>query len=268
MALDRPAPAAPETGERPNGPPIPGSHFLEAVGVTLTFPRFLSDNFSFRRSLLSPLRRKTNREDKAALINVSISARPGERVGLIGANGAGKTTLLRVLMGVYEPQRGRVTRRGRTASLINTTLGMDPYLSGYENIRLRGRHMGMTEQEIAEATPEVEDFCELGDALNDPIRTYSSGMMARLSFGIATVAKADIYLMDEWIGAGDARFFERANRRMQDLIHQDAILVLASHSDYLISEWCNRVVVLDKGRVAMNTSPDVGLMAKNKLLLG
>lgn len=246
----------------------PCGHFLEAVGVTLTFPRFLSDNFSFRRSLLSPFRRKPVREDQPALKNVFLSARPGERIGLVGANGAGKTTLLRVLMGVYEPQQGRVTRRGRTASLINTTLGMDPYLSGYDNIRLRGRHMGMTDAEIAAATPEVEDFCELGDALLDPIRTYSSGMMARLSFGIATVAKADIYLMDEWIGAGDARFFQRASKRMEDLIHQDAILVLASHSDYLISEWCNRVVVLDKGQVAMDTTPDVGLMAKNKLLLG
>lgn len=245
-----------------------GSHRLECQGVTLTFPRFLADNFSFRRSLLSPFRKRPAAQDKPALVNVSLKAAPGDRIGLVGANGAGKTTLLRVLMGVYEPDRGTVVRSGRTASLINTTLGMDPYLSGYENIRLRARHMGLTDARVREITPEIEDFCELGDALHDPIRTYSSGMLARLSFAVATTLEADIYLMDEWIGAGDARFFDRANARMEKLIRDDSMLVLASHADQLISQWCNRVIVLDKGRVAMDTTPEVGLMVKNRILLG
>lgn len=247
-----------------------GDHFIECQSVSVSFPRFLSDNFSFRSAIMNPLigKKTPKKDDKIALQNISFIAKPGERVGLIGANGSGKTTLLRVLMGVYEPDSGYVTRRGKVASLINTTLGMDIYLSGYHNIYLRGRYMGLKDTEIKALIPEIEDFCELGEALHDPIRTYSSGMMARLSFAIATIIKADIYLMDEWIGAGDARFIDKCSQRMQELIHDNAILMLASHSDALISEWCNRVIVLDQGVVAMDTTPDIGLLVKNRILLG
>lgn len=246
------------------------SHYIECQSVSLTFPMFMDDNFSFRSALINRIskRPKNLRSDRSALSNVSFTAAPGERIGLIGANGAGKTTLLRMLMGVYEPDAGKIVRRGRTASLINTTLGMDMYLSGYHNIFMRGQYMGMTDSQIAALVPEVEEFCELGDALHDPIRTYSSGMMARLAFGVATILEADIYLMDEWIGAGDGRFFDKANKRMEKLISKESILILASHSDQLISQWCNRVIVLDKGKVAMDTTPDVGLIVKNRILLG
>lgn len=247
------------------------SHFIDVKGASMAFPRFASDTMSFRRALLRPFiggGKRVGGKSKTVLQDISFRAKPGDRIGLIGANGAGKTTLLHLLMGIYEPQQGMVRRVGTTTSLINNTLGMDPYLSGYENIHLRCRHLRIDKDRLKDIIPEIEKFTELGDALNDPIRTYSSGMMARLAFGTATIARAQIYLMDEWIGAGDARFFERCEERLAAMIADDSILILASHSDSLIEQWCNRVIVMDKGRIAMDTTPEIGLMLKRRLMFG
>ena len=186
-----------------------------------------------------------------ALESVSLKVEDGDRLGLIGPNGAGKSTLLRVMGGVYPPISGTVEVSGRISSLFSVTLGMDPDDTGIENIATLGMMLGMPIEEIREKTPEIADFSELGDYLTLPVRTYSSGMMLRLAFGVATAIEPDILLLDEGLGAGDASFAERAKKRFDDLMARSSIVVLASHSDALIRELCNKAVYLDKGYIRM-----------------
>ncbi|MCH8858800.1 MAG: ABC transporter ATP-binding protein, partial [Proteobacteria bacterium] len=184
-----------------------------------------------------------------ALRDVSLHIDHGERVGIIGSNGAGKTTLLRVLAGIYEPTRGVVRHEGHISPLFDTTLGMDTEATGYENIVLGGLFLGLSPREIRGRTDEIAEFTELGDYLSVPVRTYSTGMMLRLAFAVSTCIDPEILLMDEWIGVGDAHFLEKAERRMERLVGQSRILVIASHSDALIKRLCNKVVLLDHGEV-------------------
>lgn len=184
-----------------------------------------------------------------AIDQVSFEWREGERIGLVGHNGSGKTTLLRAIAGIYEPIAGSLTVEGRVASMLSLMLGMDPEATGFENIFLRGVTMGLTRPQIEEIVDDVCDFSELGDYIQMPMRTYSSGMAMRLAFAISTAAKADILLMDEWLSVGDEAFAEKSKRRLSELIDQAKILVLASHSPEVIRANCSRVIRLDHGRI-------------------
>ncbi|MCC6736611.1 MAG: ABC transporter ATP-binding protein [Bauldia sp.] len=184
-----------------------------------------------------------------ALTGVSITLAEGDRLGLVGHNGAGKSTLLRVMAGVYEPVIGRVLASGKITSCFDLLPGLDLEDSGYENIVTAGLLFGMSHPEIERRIPEIEEFSELGEYLALPVRTYSSGMLVRLGFALATSVDPGILLLDEGIGAGDARFADRANRRLQSLVDRSRILVLASHSDDLIRAWCNRAALLEAGQV-------------------
>lgn len=184
-----------------------------------------------------------------ALCDVSFRIEHGERVGLIGPNGAGKTTLLRVLAGVYEPSRGAIRHLGRVVPLFDAVLGMDTEATGYENIALRGLLLGLSPKMIQERTEEIAEFTELGDYLDMPVRTYSSGMMLRLAFAISTAIDPEILLMDEWIGAGDAHFLDKAEQRMNNLINRTSILVIASHSEEIIRRLCTKAILLVGGQV-------------------
>jgi len=225
--------------------------YIGLNNVTVHFPMHLDERArSFRWMLSSAFRpNKEARRYHFGLHRINIEARPGERIGIVGRNGSGKTTLLRTMAGVYEPDMGNITRIGRTVSLINLSMGMDMYETGLRNIELRGALYGMNAPEIASAVEDVRKFSELGRFLNEPIRTYSSGMLARLSFGIATAVRADIILMDEWISAGDKRFLDRAEQRMADMLTEDRIVFLASHSAALVRKWCNRIIVMDDGKI-------------------
>ncbi|MEM6625991.1 MAG: ABC transporter ATP-binding protein [Pseudomonadota bacterium] len=185
-----------------------------------------------------------------ALSDISLHLKEGARVGLIGRNGSGKSTLLRVMAGIYEPLTGRVGIAGEVASLFNVGLGMKPEASGYRNIELAGLMAGQSHKAIAEKLPEIADFSELGQYLNMPVRTYSSGMAMRLKFACATAFSPDILLMDEWLGAGDAAFQEKAKQRMATMVQNAGILVLASHSVRLITDNCDKAIWLDRGRMA------------------
>lgn len=184
-----------------------------------------------------------------ALSNLTMDLEHGERIGLVGHNGAGKTTLLRVLAGVYEPSEGDVVVQGHTAPLFDISLGMDPEGTGYENIVLRGLFLGMTHKQIDERVDEIAQFTELGDFLDLPIRTYSSGMRMRLSFAVATSIQPDILLLDEGIGAGDASFMAKASKRLNDFTAKASIIVLASHSDSLIKRMCKKAALLEHGEL-------------------
>ena len=184
-----------------------------------------------------------------ALRDVSFSLVAGDRVALIGANGAGKTTLLRTIAGIYEPVQGQVVTRGRISPMFDINLGIDTDLSGFDNIRLRALLLGLTPAEIERRLPEIVEFTELGDYLDMPVRTYSSGMILRLSFAVATCFEPEILLMDEWILAGDAHFMTKAEARVRSFIERASVMVLASHNLELCSRWCTSGVWLDQGSV-------------------
>jgi ABC-2 type transport system ATP-binding protein/lipopolysaccharide transport system ATP-binding protein len=186
-----------------------------------------------------------------ALRQVSLAFRTGDRVALVGRNGAGKTTLLRAMAGIYEPVSGEVRSRGRISPMFDISLGIDGDVSGYDNIRMRGLILGLSAREIEERMADIVEFTELGDYLDIPVRTYSSGMMTRLTFGVATCFSPDILLMDEWIVAGDAGFLTKAQHRIEAFVEKAGILVLASHSTEICLKWCNKAVWMERGEVKM-----------------
>jgi len=223
---------------------------------------------SLRRMLFGLFRRGAadKRVVVRALNHLSMTIRDGDRLGLIGANGAGKTTLLRVLAGIYAPTLGRVHINGRVSTLFITSPGLDTEDTGYENIYTCGRFLGMSKAEIARKLPDIEEFSELGDYLAMPVRTYSTGMLTRLGFAVATAIDPEILVLDEGLGAGDARFAERAKKRVETLLRRTNVLILASHSDDLIKQMCNRAVLLDHGRVINDGTPDEILAQYHEML--
>ncbi len=186
-----------------------------------------------------------------ALSEVSLQLKDGDRLGLIGRNGAGKSTLLRVLAQLLYPQRGGVKIEGRVVPIIARGLGIHLELSGYQNIEVPMRLLGATEQEIELARSEVPEWSGLGDFIHLPVRTYSTGMQARLLFAICTAVRGDILVMDEWLSAGDADFINRAQQRLQSLLETTRIVVLSSHSMEVVRKICNVVCWMEQGEVVM-----------------
>jgi lipopolysaccharide transport system ATP-binding protein len=184
-----------------------------------------------------------------ALDDISFNWQAGDRIGLVGHNGSGKTTLLRALTGAYAPTAGKLEIHGSVASMLSISLGMEGDATGVENIHLRGTLIGLKKPELKRLVDEVTEFSELGDYIHMPMRTYSSGMMMRIAFGISTSVTADIVLMDEWLSVGDAEFAAKAEDRLQKLVGKAKILVIASHNSGLIGKMCNRVMHLEHGKV-------------------
>jgi lipopolysaccharide transport system ATP-binding protein len=228
---------------------------IDVNALSIHFPLIGADGQSLKRYLKAVtigggLARKSTGSAEPLLValrDVSFSLRPGDRLGLVGSNGSGKTTLLRCLAGVYQPDRGSVEVEGRVASLLDLSLGIDPSATGLENIRLRGLVAGLSLSEIARRTDEIAEFSGLGPFLAMPMKTYSSGMQARLAFAVATSIEAEVLLMDEWIAVGDADFRSRAQERLTSLVESAHILVLASHDATLLRGLCNKVMRLDHG---------------------
>ena len=191
-----------------------------------------------------------------ALNSINLSIHEGERLGVIGSNGSGKSTLLRLLCGVYEPVDGTFTSFGNVASLIDLTLGSDAEATGRENIYLRGRLLGIGKHVIDREVEQIIEFSELGEFIDMPLRTYSSGMHLRLGFSVSTMLTPDILLMDEWLSVGDDSFKEKAEKRMQELVQNTKILVIASHSRDTILETCNRVIWLEGGEIRLDSDPE------------
>jgi ABC-type polysaccharide/polyol phosphate transport system ATPase subunit len=196
-----------------------------------------------------------------ALNDVSLELRNGDRIGLVGQNGAGKTTLLRVLAGVYPPTSGAVQIIGRVSPMFDISLGMSPDSTGIENIKVCGALWGLSRAEIAAGIDDIVEFTELGDYLKIPVRTYSAGMLLRLSFAIATLRQPEILLLDEIIGVGDASFMARAKARLDKIVSRAQILVVSSHSDKIIRDLCDKVIWLDKGSLAAFGAVDEVLAA-------
>ena len=231
------------------------SALISAKGLTVEFPIYNASHRSLKKRMINSATGGRIASDAGqrvsvrALEDISLELRPGDRIGLLGHNGAGKTTLLRVLSGVYPPSGGTLDVRGRIASLTDISVGIDGEATGFENIFLRGVVMGMTSREIEAKMDEIAEFSELGEYLNMPVRTYSSGMQLRLAFAVSTSIHADIVLMDEWLSVGDASFNKKASLRLKQMVEKSSILVMASHQDEVIDRHCNRRIRMEHGRI-------------------
>ena len=229
--------------------------YIQLKSVSVEFPVYDNAHRSLKKAVMNLTTGGRIAQDSKhhrivkALDGISFNLEKGTRLGLLGHNGSGKTTLLRVLSGVYAPTSGKLITQGRIASLLDVSMGLDPDARGFENIYLRGVLEGLKPKDIRNKIDDIANFSELGDFLNFPVRTYSSGMMIRLAFAISTSINAEILLMDEWLSVGDASFNTKATRRLNDLVKKASILVIASHDEDLINKTCNRIMRLDHGNI-------------------
>jgi lipopolysaccharide transport system ATP-binding protein len=239
---------------------------LTAQNVTVSFPLYHGESRSLKKTVFAAASGRLGQDAKHRLVvealrDVSFSLKTGDRLGFVGSNGAGKTTLLRTMAGIYEPVAGSITIDGAVTALLDPGQGMNFDLTGNENIRLRALFNGYPESEINRLQADVAEFAELDQFLDLPVRTYSSGMVVRLGFALATAIKPQILLMDEWILAGDASFLDKARHRLETMVRGAEILVLSSHSAEIIIQWCNRVIWMDRGQVRADGTPEEVLSA-------
>jgi ABC-type polysaccharide/polyol phosphate transport system ATPase subunit len=233
---------ATDAGDRALEPTI----VLEGVSLKYVVP--VERIQSFKEFAIRSLRRQIDHREFWALRDVSLEIRRGETFGIVGRNGAGKSTLLRVISRVMRPTSGRVVVRGRSA-LLELGAGFHPELTGRENVYLNGTLLGMKAAEIDRLFPEIIDFAEIGEFINAPLRTYSTGMMTRLGFAIATAHRPDILLVDEVISVGDMNFQEKCKQRIEQFRQQGTTIILIGHFPPLIRELCGRAAWLDHGRI-------------------
>ena len=226
--------------------------------ASVEFGLFSGRDQSFRRTLVQAatggklLKNDRGRVAVQALEDIDLLVEPGERIGLIGHNGSGKSTLLRVVSRVYTPTSGRAVMTGSIGTLIDISLGMNPEATGRKNIYLRGAMLGLTKKTVDQSFEEIVEFSGLGDFIEMPLRTYSTGMQLRLSFAVSTIVIPDILVMDEWLSVGDDSFRAQAEARLKDLVAGSKILVIASHSKELLERTCTRGIVLEHGRIVQD----------------
>ena len=228
---------------------------VDVQGVSVTYRTFYERRPTLKDALVRLGRGQRIVREVAALRDVSLQVAPGTILGVVGANGAGKSTLMRAIAGILPPTAGRITVRGRVSTLLALGVGFNPALSGRQNVVLGGLAAGLTRGEITERYPAIADFAELGDFMDLPLRTYSSGMHSRLAFSVAVHLDPDILLVDEALAAGDARFKRKATARMTELLAQARTMIMVSHALGAISEMCTSAVWLDRGRVRLVGPP-------------
>ena len=237
---------------------------IDVAGVSVFFPLYHGSNRSLKKTVLAAASGRLGKDKQSrvvvqALRDISFTLSSGDRLGLIGRNGAGKTTLLRTLAGIYEPVMGQMRVQGSLNAMLDPTLGMNSELTGRENIVLRGLYNGLPRAELPRLEDDVAAFAGLGDFMDLPVRTYSSGMIVRLGFALATAIRPQILLMDEWFLVGDAEFMEKAKERLEHMVRGAEILVLSTHAVSVVQDWCTRVLWLDQGRIVEDGPPDAVL---------
>jgi lipopolysaccharide transport system ATP-binding protein len=256
--------AQPEPLRAPPGAPENADLLVDARGVSKKFCRSLKRSMIYGgRDILSQWlfgrRGEALRPGEFwALKNVSLELRRGEALGIIGPNGAGKTTLLRIIAGVIRPNRGEVRSRGRVAPLLSLGAGFNPVLSGRENIYINMSVLGLATREIRRRFDAVVDFAEIGKAIDAPVRTYSSGMLARLGFACAVHVGPEVFIIDEGLAVGDLNFRAKCYRKIAELRRSGIALLLVSHSTHMVLAVCDRAMYLRNGKtVASGPAPDV-----------
>ncbi|RZS77042.1 ABC transporter ATP-binding protein [Pigmentiphaga kullae] len=234
---------------------------INLKNVSIRFPIYDAKQRSFKQTVLNVatggriIASGHGLAQVEALKDIDLDIREGDRIALLGHNGSGKTTLLRVLAGVYAPVSGSISVQGRVTSLLDSMLGMDGEATGYENIKLRSLFLGIRPSAVSRLVDDIAEFSELGDFLNIPVRTYSSGMVLRLAFAISTSVQPEILLMDEWMSVGDERFRQKAAERLDGFVKGAGILVIATHDMDLAHRVCDKVIHLEHGRIVNVTMP-------------
>lgn len=222
---------------------------IEVDHVTMRFRMNNDKILSLKEFVTTALRGKLEYQEFTALEDVSFTVEKGETLGLIGRNGAGKSTMLKVISGILKPTEGSVQCRGNVVPMLELGSGFDFDLTGRENIFLNGAILGYSEEFLKEKYEEIVAFSELGEFINVPIRNYSSGMLARLAFSVATMVHPDILIVDEILSVGDAQFQEKSKARMLELMDGGTTVLFVSHSIDQIREMCSRVLWLEHGKV-------------------
>ena len=227
---------------------------IEVNNVSMRFNMAKEKHESLKEYFLAAVQGRLQFEEFYALRDVSLTVERGDFYGLVGLNGSGKSTLLKVISGVFKPSAGSVTVRGTIAPLIELGAGFDFDLTARENIYLNGTVLGMTPKYIREKFDKIVEFSELRDFLDIPLKNYSSGMVSRLAFAVATTTKPDVLIADEILAVGDFLFQQKCEKRMQELMGGGTTVILVSHSIEQIERMCNKVTWLEKGRVRMQGS--------------
>ena len=228
---------------------------IRADRLGVKYSLHLTRKQTVRDTIVRRVRREGD-PDFWALRDASFAIMQGESVGVLGPNGAGKSTLLQVLAGILVPSEGMVDVDGHVSSLLTLGVGFDEELSGTDNIRLAGAFMGLDHGLVEERLPAIVDYAEIGQFIDAPIKTYSAGMRARLGFAIATSVEPDILLLDEVLATGDAAFREKSKARVLELVREAKAIVLVTHDMNWVTEYCNRAILIEKGRIVHQGSPE------------
>ena len=224
-------------------------NIIEINNVSMGFRMDLNRVTSLKEWVVTWLSKKSNYKMFWALHDVSFNVRRGEVVGIIGRNGSGKSTLLKIISGLYEPTKGEVKVAGRIVPMLELGSGFDPELTGRENVFLNGAILGYTEAFLKEKFDEILEFSELGSFIDMPLKTYSSGMMMRLAFSVATIVRPEILIVDEILAVGDEAFQKKSRAKMMELMGGGTTVLYVSHNLDQIRELCSKVVWLDHGEV-------------------
>ena len=222
---------------------------IEVEHVSMSFRMDMNRSSGLKEWLVNVATGKRDVREFQALSDVSFSVKKGEVIGIIGRNGSGKSTMLKVISGIYKPTAGRVKVQGNIVPMLELGSGFDQELTGYENIFLNGAILGYSEAYLKSKLEEIIAFSELGDFIHMPIKTYSSGMMMRLAFSVATVVNPEILIVDEILAVGDEFFQKKSFARMQEMMSGGTTVLFVSHSIDQIRSMCNRVIWLDSGTV-------------------
>lgn len=239
---------------------------ISVRGLGLTYKTSIDRRPTLKARAKSLGRRGKHVRIIQALDDVNLNVEYGQVLGVIGTNGAGKSSMMRVIAGIIPPTKGRIEVFGSVSTLLALGVGFNPSMSGRDNVFLGGLAAGMSREEIEDNFQEIADFSELGEAIDAPMRTYSSGMFSRLAFSVAVTVRPDILIVDEALSTGDAKFKEKSLNRMKELRSEDSALILVSHAMATLREVCNDVVWLHKGKVVQRGEPNETIAAYQEFL--
>ncbi len=244
--------------------------FIQLEKISVKFRIYHNPNPSLKDTFVNWFmgnKKLDDYRDFYALDEVTLQINSGDRVGIVGLNGAGKSTLLKTISGIYRPHQGKIKIRGKVTPLMELGAGFDPEQTGRKNILLYGALLGFSPSIMKDKEKEIEEFSELGDFLDLPVKYYSSGMFGRLAFSIATMTEPEILMIDEVFSTGDGHFVEKSTNRIQKMVEESSILVVVSHNISHIRKLCNRVIYLDKGNILGDGSPEIVLEQYHQKIL-
>jgi ABC-type polysaccharide/polyol phosphate transport system ATPase subunit len=244
--------------------------FVRVENLSIDFLKYAGGEPSLKADIISILQRRKQKDRRIkfrAVSDVNFYLESGDRLGVVGRNGAGKTTLMKAIAGIYAPAAGSIQLKGKLIPLLELGTGFDPLSSVRQNIYLNGAILNVPKQRIIELEPKILGFAELEDFADQPLTGLSYGMRSRLSFSIASFLDPEILLLDEVFAVGDKSFVKKAKSRMLELIEASKIVVFSSHQENQILEVCNKVVVMDKGRILFSGGPEFALEFYNEKII-